>query len=227
MSQSRRWVWLLFPAGLVLWAAGYWGAWVPHKDVGLVILGIDLGEYVKFLPQVRSGQLHLWREGFYLPALALSVSISFLVWRRELPVPEWLRVVLTLLAFPPAFAMLPPVWTPALMLHSVDFRQQTMAIVLAVLAAIASPLLGRLHRRVAAVFLGMLLSLSAIVPLYQFHLLFPFLAGIYREHISVGYGIWLMLVSLAVLMGSCVWLYQTPSSPPDIRGCENPDAGVS
>ncbi len=212
MSPSRRWIWLLFPVGLVLWAAGYWGAWVPHKDVGLVILGIDMGEYVKFLPQVRSGQLHLWRAGFYLPALALSVSVSFLVWRRELPVPEWLRVIVTLLAFPPAFAMLPPIWTPALMLHSVDFRQQALAIGLAIFAAIVSPLLGRLHRRVAALFLGMLFFLSAVVPLYQFHILFPCIADLYQEHVSVGYGIWLMLAALGVLMGGCVWLYRMPDA---------------
>jgi len=37
------------PAGLVMAFIGYFGAWVDHPAAGLVILGLDLAEYVKFL----------------------------------------------------------------------------------------------------------------------------------------------------------------------------------
>ncbi len=206
MRRYRRWLWLILPAGLAVWTAGYWGAWVPHKDAGLVILGIDLAEYVKFLPQVRSGGIHLWREGFYLPAFALSVGISLLAWRREMPLPGWLRVVVTLLAFPPAFAMLPPIWTPALMLHSAEFRQQTAAILVAVAAALLSPLLGRIPGRVTAVLLAAIFVVAAVVPIRQFVKIHPALEGIYLQRLPLGYGLWLTVAGLLLLLVGCVWL---------------------
>ncbi|MCB0079731.1 MAG: hypothetical protein KDE47_02315 [Caldilineaceae bacterium] len=56
--------WLL-PLTLLLILTGYVGPWVPHRVSGLVVTGLDLAEYVKFLPIIRSGQVSLWREGFY------------------------------------------------------------------------------------------------------------------------------------------------------------------
>jgi hypothetical protein len=49
-------------AALLSLAVGVWGAWLPHPAAGLVILGIDLPEYVKFLPPVQSGAIPLQRE---------------------------------------------------------------------------------------------------------------------------------------------------------------------
>jgi len=206
MRSLRRWGWALFPLAFLAWTAGYWGPWVNHKDAGLVILGIDLAEYVKFLPQIRSGEIHLWREGFYLPAFALSVGISLLAWRREISLPGWARGVATLLAFPPAFAMLPPIWTPALMFHSAEFRQQAVAIAVAVATAAVSPLLGRLPRRATATLIAAVFVASALVPIRQFLAIHPALEAIYREPLPLGYGVWLMVVGAFVLLVGCVWL---------------------
>src|SRR5512134_1265544 len=51
---------LLLPLGAALAFWGYVGPWVDHRVAGLAILGLDLGEYVKFLPQVRDGATGLW-----------------------------------------------------------------------------------------------------------------------------------------------------------------------
>ena len=49
-----------------------------------MITGLDLAEYVKFLPQVASGEIAVRREIFYFPLLAASLSASLLANRREL-----------------------------------------------------------------------------------------------------------------------------------------------
>ena len=66
----------LLPLGAFLALAGFFGPWVNHAAAGLVITGLDLPEYVKFLPAMLAGQLTLWREGFYLPLVAVSMALS-------------------------------------------------------------------------------------------------------------------------------------------------------
>ena len=62
-------------AGLVLLAFGAWGAWLPHPTAALNILGVDLAEYVKFVPQVQSGAVRLNRLVFFTPFLALALGL--------------------------------------------------------------------------------------------------------------------------------------------------------
>lgn len=87
-AQSIRWAaWagpLLLPLGALVAFLGYVGPWVDHRVAGLAILGLDLGEYVKFLPAVRAGATSLWREGFYLPLVAISLTLSLCTWRPDL-----------------------------------------------------------------------------------------------------------------------------------------------
>ena len=63
---------------------------MDNRVAGLVITGLDLGEYVKFLPAVRNGVISIWRQGFYIPLVAVSLSCSLIayrrVWRFALPV---------------------------------------------------------------------------------------------------------------------------------------------
>ena len=210
MRNERRYLHLLFLFGAILWAAGYWGPWVPHKDAGLIILGIDLGEFVKFLPQVRSGQIHLWREGFYFPAFALSLLASSMAWRKELPWRTPFRILANLLSVPPALAMLPPIWTPHLMLHSPEFRQQSVAIAMALLASVSSPLLARLPRRATAAFLSALMAVSALVPLWQFSKILDAIASVYAERIGLGWGIVSMSAGGLSIIAAIVGLLLLP-----------------
>jgi hypothetical protein len=85
--------WLL-PLSVLAALAGYLGPWVDHPVAGLAILGLDLGEYVKFLTPVRSGAVSLWREGFYLPLVAVSLTCSLAAFRRELAYPWAVRGLL-------------------------------------------------------------------------------------------------------------------------------------
>ena len=51
-----RW---LTPAACLFALAGYFAPWVDNRVAGLVITGLDLGEYVKFLPAVRNGVISI------------------------------------------------------------------------------------------------------------------------------------------------------------------------
>ena len=113
LLSARRRCWALLAAAMALAIAGYYGAWTPHKAAGLVVIGLDLAEYVKFLPPVASGQIALRREVFYLPLFVASITAGLIAGRRTAP--PALRVVAGLAAIPLALAMLPPAWSPAVL----------------------------------------------------------------------------------------------------------------
>jgi hypothetical protein len=140
---------------LLLAFAGYVGAWVDHKAAGLVITGLDLGEYVKFLTPVRRGEVTLWREGFYLPLVAVSLGASLLAFRAELRYAWPVRALLLALAGVAALNLLPPAWTPARMMTD-EFRQQALALIGCLAALAFSPLLALLPRKVTAVLIAVL-----------------------------------------------------------------------
>ena len=61
---------ILLPLALLMALVGAFGPWVSHRAAALVLTGQDMAEFVKFLPDVRSGELRVTRELFYLPFLA-------------------------------------------------------------------------------------------------------------------------------------------------------------
>lgn len=86
----RRFLWL----ALLLIGAGYFGPWVWHKAVGLNLSADDLGEWIKFLPTWKSGQLPVMRELFYLPIWLTSIGLGLMAGRiKSWP---WKLIVLAL-----------------------------------------------------------------------------------------------------------------------------------
>ena len=79
--------------GLFLLALGYWGAWLPHPAAGLNILGVDLAEYVKFVPEVTSGQIPIKREVFFYPLLSLAMGLILVGTIKRPALPLWLRAI--------------------------------------------------------------------------------------------------------------------------------------
>lgn len=186
--------------GWLLVAAGYWGPWVWAEPAGLRVLGLDLAEYVKFVAEVRSGQIAVRRELFYLPLLALSLSLSLLVHRPELRLFRWLRWLGNVLAVPAALAMLPPAWTPPL-LRTPEFILQTAAIAVCLAAALLSyPLLRRLPWSTATTIVALLSAAAVWFPVEGFLRLRPALDAIYGRPIELGRGPALMTVGFVLLV---------------------------
>lgn len=195
-GNARQGRWYLLMIITVLALAGYFGPWVPHPAAGLVITGLDLAEYVKFLPEVMAGQIALLREAFYTPLAAGSLIASLLASRRALP--RMLRGLLLVAAASLALAMLPPAWSPAT-LRLPEFRIQVVAI-LACLAAVPLTVLTRyLPERLAWTGVGVLSVPAAIWPAWSFLQARPAIQAVYNTELTLGWGFWVSLAGCLVL----------------------------
>lgn len=194
-ASLRRPASLYWMPVLLLWLlawAGYFGPWVPHRAAGLVITGIDLAEYVKFLPPVMAGQVPIQRETFYLPLISASLIATLIASRRSLPL--WLRLLAGAAAIPLALAMLPPAWTPGT-LRLPEFRLQILAL-LACLAAIPLTVLLRYLPNRAVLLVIALLTLAAVLwPAWSLNQVLPAIRDIYRAPLAPGWGFWLAVIA--------------------------------
>jgi hypothetical protein len=182
---------VLIVSALTVGLTGYYGPWLAHRAAGLVVVGLDLAEYVKFVPQVISGQIAIQREVFYLPLMAGSMAASLLASRRWLPL--WSRWVLAFLALPLALAMLPPAWSPAV-LRLGEFRIQVLAIGVC-LALVPGIVITRyLPDRLVLFTIAFLAVMSALGPTWAFLKVRPAIAQVYRRPPLTGWGFWLNLV---------------------------------
>lgn len=205
---ARRWL----PLSLALLVAliGYFGAWLPHRAAGLVITGLDLAEYVKFIPQVASGQIALRREIFYLPLLAASLSAGWLATRRELP--RGIRAGFWLAAIPLALAMLPPAWSPG-RLRLPEFRLQLAAIVLCLANLLLLPLLRHLPNRLVLALIA-LLSVASLAAAWGYLQVRPAIVELYRADLALGWGFWAHLAGqFATALLAVVELLRPGGSP--------------
>ncbi len=198
--------WILLVLAILVGLLGYYGPWVPHRAAGLVILGLDLAEYVKFLPQVRSGAIRLQRELFYLPLFVAAVVAALLASRRRLP--PVVRVFFGLAAIPLALAMLPPAWRPDTLLQP-EFRLQTIAIAFC-LALLPGVVLTRyLPDRLVLALAALLCVAAGVIPAWAFLQVQPAIAELYNHPLALGWGFWACLggyliaavVALAEAMG--------------------------
>ncbi len=186
-QRTRRIRWLaIFLAGLI-GLLGYYGPWVPHKAAGLVVIGLDLAEYVKFIPEFASGKIAFRREIFYLPLFAASVGASLLASRRILP--TWSRWLIALLAIPLALAMLPPAWNPAILLQP-EFRLQTLAIAFCLMLVPGAMLLRGVPDRPILVIIALLGLAAAIAPAWGYVQVHAAIEALYRQPLALGWGFW-------------------------------------
>ena len=214
--------------GLALAIVGYFGPWVDHKTAALVLTGQDMGEFVKFLPEVRAGTAPMIREFFYLPPFAASLGLILLMANKRLAYPLVVRAVMLLAVLGLAWAMLPPVWTPQLLVTA-EFRKQTVAIAFCLLLLIIHPVLRYLpprrglepvacpeHSRregLTAVALRyaqdtammVLALLGAGAPLWQFFSIREAVNRAYGWPVQVGWGLWVTVLGFLIVMAGTVY----------------------
>lgn len=202
--MSHRLVRVVQAVALLLAFASYWAPWVAHAAAGLTIAEVDFVEFPKFMPQVRAGELSIWREAFYMPLLVSAVALVVLASRPGLVQPSparrpvsrvdlrrWL-VRLCALALP----LSPSVFN---VFEPSEFQTQLKleAIVLALIAL--TPLLRRLPSRLVHGTLIVWFMFGALAPSFQFFQLKPALEAIYNQPVAVGWGLWAGLLSFGVL----------------------------
>lgn len=203
------WVRWLLPLATLVSLAGYVGPWVPHAAAGLVVTGLDLAEYVKFLHPIRSGELSVWREGFYLPLVAVSLSLSLNAYRRDLAYAWPLRIFLLGIAAVAALNLLPPAWTPTL-LSTPEFRLQTLILVCCLGTTAISPILALLPRTILWVIPSLLSLAALILCVAQFWRILPALETIYAHAIAPGWGLWTTILGLVALLIALITLSRSP-----------------
>ena len=194
---------VLLPLGALLAFWGYVGPWVDHRVAGLAILGLDLGEYVKFLPLVRARDDEPVAGGV-LPAagrdqpgvepLYLAAGTTLAAARGRMADDR----IAGIGAIVAALNMLPPAWTPQRMLTP-EFQQQLAAILLCLAAVAFGPFLALLPRLVTGVIVILLSTAAAVVPVMQFFRVLPEIATLYNHNLVPGWGMYLMLIGLAML----------------------------
>jgi len=196
LSLARGWLWII---GGLLTLAGYFGPWIDHPAGGLVITGLDLGEYVKFLPQVRSGQISLWREGFYMPLVAVSITFNMQVFRSQWRYHWVIRSILIAGAIIAALNMLPPAWTPDRMMTA-EFRWQAIAIGICLATMAFSPFLALLPITFCTICIGVL-ALSALwFPIRNFLQIMDPISQLYNQPQSPGWGLYVMGIGLMLFV---------------------------
>ena len=199
MARTRRLITIIVAIlALLFLAFGYWGRWIAHPAAGLNILGVDLPEYVKFVPEARYGVIPINRLVFFAMPVALALGlILFASVRMQLSV--WVRGLAGLLAIPVALSMLPPAWTPGLLMTP-EFRAQTLVIMALMAAALLIPLWKQLIPDWLRGVFFILIGLLPLPALSAFFRLLPALEKLYNHPLKPGPGVWFTLAGMVVMV---------------------------
>ncbi|MBL7184319.1 MAG: hypothetical protein ISS50_07715 [Anaerolineae bacterium] len=201
----------LAPLGIALALIGYWGPWVNHKTAALVLSGLDMAEFVKFLPEVRASAEPMIRELFYLPPLAAALCLALMGGNRLWRFPLWARALMVIIAIALAIVVLPPYPFILQALNSDEFRRQFL-MAAGCLAVIGGTLLYRRLSRAIVAGLLIIISLAGAIPaLWQFLSIRSALDGVYSQPIHVGWGLWLTVAGFLFMAGAGVWKLEVGS----------------
>ncbi len=192
---------VLLPAGWALAAVGFFGPWIAHPSAGLTLSGVDMGEFVKFLPGALDGTLPLVRQLFYLPPVAISASIALLVGSPRLGYRWQLQMLALISAVPLSLQLLPPAWSPSSLLTA-EFRLQTLSLGLCWLLLAAFKLLGKLPSWLNGSLSTALSLLGMGLPLWQYLAIKPSINSTYGMPPASGWGISVCLAGLAITAGA-------------------------
>ena len=199
-SNVRSWLALVLLVGLLLAVLAYWAPWVDHTAAALRLSGQDLGEFVKFVPAIRRGEERFPRQLFYIPPLAVTLSLVLLSTNQSLPYPRWLRSVVLASSIVVLLGLLPPSWGHPRDLFSAEFRLQGVGILLGAGAAAAHGLYRRLSLRFSASLILVLASAALFAPQAAFWVVRPRIWSAYATPtIHLGWGLWLHIVAWLVI----------------------------
>jgi hypothetical protein len=177
----RRFLWI----ALLLIGAGYFGPWVWHKAAGLNLSADDLGEWIKFLPAWKSGQLPVLRELFYLPIWLTSIGLGLMAGRIK----AWPgKIAVLVLAVVLVFTPLPKYPELLSAFREPEFMLIFWATVAALLLTVVFTIFGsRLPDRVEAILWIVIGISAALFAPWMFGRAMPDIDRLY--HYAIGWGI--------------------------------------
>lgn len=200
---------VLLPMGWALASIGYYGAWIAHDTAALTLSGVDMGEFVKFLPGVLDGTLQIVRQLLYLPPFAVAVSVALLVGSRRLRFPLLFQLLVLVLAAPVSLQLLPPAWSLT-SLTSPEFRTQAISLTLCWLLLAGFWLWARLPAWLTGAASAILCLAAVALPAWQFLITKPAVDAVYGTPLPIGWGFYLCLVGLLLTaLGSAILALRT------------------
>ena len=209
-GQSTTTIGYLLLVAILLAALSYWAPWVDHDTAALKLSGQDLGEFVKFVPDIRRGQLRFPRQLFYLPPFACVVCLVLLSTNRQLPYPRWLRVGVLALAVLLLPGLLPPVWGHPRDLFTREFRLQGIALILGLLLIAVHGAFRRLSLRTLSLALVVLALVGLIPAQWAFWAIRPRIWAAYNTPtVHLGWGLWLDIVAWLSLLVAAALLHRS------------------
>ena len=160
--QLPRWEQPLFLAFTAV-LAGFLTTWYRHPAVGLSLIGLDISEWIKFLPQLQAGQV-VNRNWFYLPPILLGMLIALTSagWSNR----RWQTWVMRLLAIAVSLLAFPAIEAIRFEAAS-EWRIRVLWIGVVVAVALAAAVLGRWPRIVWLVML-LVAAVGVILPTYAY-----------------------------------------------------------
>ncbi len=185
MPQSRNIFRLnLLFLGLTAIFVGYFIVWLPGPGAGLQLIGIEIGEWIKFLG-VGAG-----RNWFYLPPIVMGTIVALLaaMWpntRIQTWLARGLAIAIALLAFPAVAAI------------QMEPRSEWLARLLGIGWVIGLAGLGAIiSRRAGDVrWLWLMVAITALVgallPTMQYLAVRPLVEAALHRSLGIGPGVWL------------------------------------
>ena len=192
MKSQRAQTWLLIAFTAIF--LGYLSVWLPGPGAGLSFLGIEMGEWFKFLG--LGGR----RDIFYLPPITLGLMLA--IWTMTWPKNNWrawcmraLAVLVSLLAFPAIADITGPVR-----------EQYTTRVILIALVIIVALISGfwRPSNKLTWVpwaFLTLLGITGALLPTWMYLNARSYAVQVIGVPIGVGWGVWLNGLGHLLVMG--------------------------
>jgi len=186
---------------------GYWLVWLPGPVAGLQLIGLEMGEWVKFLPEVRTGQISAGRDLFYMPPILLGLLIALVTvyWPNR-----WQTWLVRLVAVAVSWQAFPS-------LDAIRFEprsQWLLRLLLIGLVILVALGVTWVKGRIAAA-LPYLLSLIAIVgvilPSWVYLAMRPAIEQALARPVGIGPGVWLNGVGFAVAAAVFLWQSRSPS----------------
>lgn len=207
-KQGLRTAFYALVAAFTFILLAYFLVWFPQPVVGLSFVGIEMGEWVKFLPEIRSGEIAADRNLFYLPPITLGLMI--VAWTLGWPSKRWKTWAMRLIAVIIAFLAI-PAFESFFEEPPKEWLFRTALIILVVVVAIvatASGDWGGKRRATVGWSLIILFGLiGAILPTWAFISILPSTRNLLARDVGIGPGVWLniagnvlaLLVSLYLL----------------------------
>ena len=193
--------------GFTLILLAYFLVWLPQSVVGLSFIGLELGEWVKFLPQIRSGELSLDRNLFYFPPVILSLMM--IAWTFSWSNRRWqtwatriVAILIACLSFPAIEAITDE--------PSDQWLFRLQLIVLVIIAAILCPLLKRLFSSFIGPLTWLTIILLALIgaslPTWAFLMIRPLAAELFGVPVGTGPGVILNIVGYLLVLVAAITL---------------------